>query len=327
MAKQKHVIPTETDVVNQDNKLSQASYSMPVIQRRLVFLAMAQVRNDDSTRVFTMPVAAVLKALGMRDDRYMEIEEAVDDLFKRNQVKIKAENKKGFRSFTWVNEVEYIEGNPGDDITQDTLKIELNANILPFARTLQKSFHQFQISQIAKLQGRHSLRIFELVSSHMGLAGKGGNPPGVWWFEASIKEFREYLAIGPEEYKVTALLRQRVIDGPVEEINKAHLGLQIRVEYQRQGKYLAGVKFICTLTKGGDPKPAQPATKTEDADEKLIATHQEKWTEILDEELQGDLFKDTDPPAMAEFQARARAIVRLRDWAKTAGKKGRKKPE
>lgn len=310
MGKQKHVIPTEMDVVNQQNDLSQASYSMPVIQRRLVFLAMAQVRNDDPTRVFTMPVAAVLRALGMSDDRYRDIEAEVDKLFDKNKVKVKDSTKKGYKFFTWVNEVEYIEA--GEDVSQHTLKIELNQNVLPYARTLQKSFHQFQISQIAKLQGRHALRIFELVSSNMGLAGKGGNPPGVWWFQATIQELRDYLAIAEGEYPRAGNLRSRVIDAPVEEINKAGLGLNIRVEYARQGKFLTGVKFICCATKPGDPKPTQPATESERDYREIIEKYPEKFEEFKAQYLkQLNLFDSN-----TELGAIGVAVERLQEWEK-----------
>jgi plasmid replication initiation protein len=333
MSKQKFVVPAETDIVNQANDLSRASYSMPVIQRRLIYLAMAQVRDGDSTKEFVMPVSAVLKALGMSDDRYRDIEAEADKLFyKHNAVKVKSNNKKGFRIFTWLTDFEYLVPADDDDIAQHTIRIELNRNVLPYAKTLQRNFHQFQIIQMAKLQGRHSLRIFELISSNMGLAGKGGNPPGTWFFQATIPEFREYLAIQEGEYKETALLRQRVIDAPIQEINRANLGLRVVVEYGRRGKFLVSIKFICTLENKGDPKLVnpKPATKTEADDENLIQKNQAVFNEHLElatkqTRIPGDAHPNFFDEALRALKQDPRLVKPGKDPAKGPARKVQKK--
>lgn len=265
MAKQKSVTPTEDDIVNQSNDLSRASYTMPVIQRRLIFLAMAQVRDDDSTREFSMPVAAVLRALGMSDDRYREIRTEVDKVFDHNKVSV--DTPKGWKVFTWITEAEYIA--EGEDVSRHTLVLTLNRNIVPYARTLKKSFHQFRIADIAKLQGRHALRIFELICSNMGLAGKGGNKPGEWFFDTSIADFRRHLGIHETEYPRPGNLRVRVIDAPVEEINRANLGLRVTVEYGRNGKFLTSIRFLCKLENPSEPKAVNPSPATESEKEAL----------------------------------------------------------
>jgi hypothetical protein len=274
MSKEKHVIPAEDDMVNQSNVVSQASYLMPVVARRLVFLAMAQVRNDDATRTFTMPVSAVLKSLGMSNDRGPEIADVTDKLMKEI---LHVKTARGWLKHHWVDEAEYIER--GDDVTLHTLSLTLSSRIIPFARTLQKSFHQFKIADIARLSGKYSVRIFELVSSQMGLAGKGGNHPGKWFYEVSVEELRHLFKIEKGEYKRAPELRRNAVDVPVSEINKADLGLKITMEYKYYGRPLVGFRFNCELTQKGEMKVAnpKPATKTEAEDDALRTLNPELY--------------------------------------------------
>ena len=274
MIKQKHITPSGTDIVNQSNQVSRASYIMPVVARRLIFLAMAQVRNGSDDRSFTMPVAAVLKSLGMADNRGDEIREITKKLM--SEV-LDIETDDGWVQFQWVNKARYLRLKTGH-----TLSLTLSEDILPYAKTLQRHFHQFKIADIAKLQGRYALRLFELISANQGYAGKEGNPPGVWFFQATIEELRKFLALHPTEYPRVDNLRKRVIDAPVDEINKANLGLRITVEYGRQGKYLTAIKFICTLESKGEPKSVNPKPATETEIENLSnrSKNPEKWQEF-----------------------------------------------
>ena len=289
MLPKKDVTPQETDVVNQANQISRASYSMPVMQRRIVFLAMAQVRDDEPDRAFTMRVSDVLKALGMSDNRYSEIRGAVEAVFDNNKVSV--DTPKGWKIYTWLTEAEYL--GDGDDIQAHTLSLTLNRNILPFAKTLRGSYAQFSIADIAKLQGRHTLRLFELLTANSGHSGKSGNAQGEWFYEVSIEDYRKLLKIREAEYKVTWDFRKRVIDAPVTELNEANLGLRVSAEYLRKGKFLVAVRFACKRLSKTELKPAkpQPATQTELEDEAWIACNPDLWEKhLLEAEKQQELF-------------------------------------
>lgn len=302
----KDVVPASDDVANQSNVLSRSSYSMPVVQRRLLFLAMAQVRNDDPARAFRMRVADVLKALGMSDDRYREIRSEVRKLFDNNKVEV--ETPRGWRFFTWVTDAEYEDtDDDGNPLPEHYLTITLHERILPFARTLQRHFHQFQITQIARLQGRHALRIFEILASFADLAGKGGNKPGCWYWETTVEELRHLMKIGPNEYKQTNSFRLKVVDTPIQEINEAGLGMTVKVEYKRVGKRLTGFRFECTVAAKDEPKPAKPApaTASQREDDAWVELNQKLYAQLEEREFEApsDLGLDSRPVPVRALEA------------------------
>lgn len=327
MAKEKHIVPTEDDIVNQSNEVSRASYMMPVVSRRLVFLAMAQVRDSDSSRRFVMPVASVLKALGMSDDRGPELRAICKKLM--GEV-VDVETPRGWKQYHWIEEAEYERASsPGE---QDTLALTLTTRILPFARTIQKSFHQFRIADIAKIQGKYSYRIFEIVSSFMGLAGKGGNKPGQWFYEISVAELRRVFKLLPTEYKATKELRRNVVDKPVEEINRLDLGLKIAMDYKYQGRNLVGFKFNCSLVDRSEPKLVnpKPATQTESEDEALIREHQALFNDYLEKAAKQERLPETGPgnffdEALKALKADPRVAKPTKEPPKVPAKKVQKK--
>lgn len=282
------VVPTEEDYVIQSHDISRAAYSMPVLERRLLYLAMAQVRPDDEEpSKIEMKTVDVAKALGMTDDKgevrgkdYTSIREAAAGL--RGQV-LNLDTPFGWIITGWVHTATWIK-------SRDVIQLKLSDDVMPFAWELQ-SFGILQVRDLAKLQGQYSQRLFELVMSWKGMSGKGGNKPGTWFVDAEFATLRARYKIQPQQYKATNDLRKRIIDDPVREINEANIGIRIDCDYDyfRHGRKLLGVRLKVKETKPGEPRPVTPATKAEKEELDLIALNPELWEKLLSEE-PNDLF-------------------------------------
>ncbi len=320
MAKSKQIAPTAADQVFQSHKISRAAYDLPVMARRLVYVAMAQVRpTDESLPVIEMSVGAVVRALGLSDqgNRYEEVRAAVRILM--GSV-LEIETTTGWSMRHWVDKADYVKKT-------DTLQIKISDELREDVLECQRLFSIFALADVGRLQGKYSLRLFEIVMSRKGQEGTQGNKAGHWYADLEFSNLRALFKIGPSEYALTRDFRLRVIDGPVREINEAGLGLRIECDYDkfRIGRCLIGVRLNCRSIARDEPRPVSPATKSEMDDEALIAGHQEQFDLFLKRELaQGD-FSDMRKGFSREQIASTAALKALREWHRMQSKKGKRR--
>ena len=322
--KPKEVIPTEDDYVLQSNEISRAAYSMPVFHRRLLYVAMAQVRPEDDTLPWIeMKVGDILKALGMDDHgrSYQELRAAAAAL--RGYV-FDVDTPDGWDVFGWVTRCRYVK-------TRDAIKIKLDDAIAPWVTNLKEQFSFLYLADIAKLQGRYSQRIFEMIMANKGHAGRNGNKKDSFFLDLMFEDIRVRFKIAPHEYKRTGDLRTWVIDKPVQEINKANLGLKIKVDTDthRHGRRLLGVRLWVKLVGQNEPREVnpEPATESEKEDDLWVQANPELYERLCKEcksqlELEG-----FTPRAMAGTRAMSEALIRLKvhpEAVKPKKKRGKK---
>lgn len=306
------VVPSDEDYVLQANQISRAAYTMPLMQRRLLHLVMAQVQiHDDSLGVVEMKVGDVVRALRLGDagPRYEEVRLAAKALV--SQV-LDVDTPDGWKIYPWVRLAEYIR-------SRDVVQFRLSEDLLPYIRDVQDLYQTIAISDMTALQGKHALRVFELVMANRGFAGRGGNQPGTWYVDLEFDTLRTLLKIKPNEYKLTADLRKYVVDAPVREINEAGIGLRVECDYDtlRRGRRLLGVRLKCKLLKKSDPRPVTPATKQEDEEERLKEKYPERYAELL-----AEAKKQRALPGL-KLDPELEALRRLAEEAKKKGKAAR----
>lgn len=303
----------KTDYAVQAHQISRASYSMPVMQRRLVYLVMAQTRpGDDELPGVEMTVGDIIRALDLGDsgNRYEQVEAAIDGAMSRV---LKIDTGDGWEKFNWFARCRFIK-------SRSVVKMQLHPDLKPYVLELQSAFSIVQIEDVAKLSGRHAQRLFELIMANYGMAGTGGNKPGCWFYDVEFAHLRFLLDIAPHEYKDTKNFRVRVIDGPIREINEAGLGIRVECDYERfrHGRRLLGVRLNCKALKKGDPRPVGPATKAEGEESALIHKYPDLYEKYLAEERQA-------PPMFGdpELYAQGQAVKRLVAHDKAQPRKAR----
>ena len=294
----------------QANSISQAAYIMQASLRKLIFLTMARVDPKKEKMCITLTAAEACKALGIDGGAQRQ---SLRDAFATVQSQvIQIENESGgWKQHNWFFDSEYIPES-------DELKIQIHPNLRCYVVDLQNKFAVFAISDIGKLQGKYSLRIFELAMSYSGYSGKQGNKKNEWWFQYSIEELR-HLFMLQNEYKRTGDFRTNAIDRPIKEINKADIGISIEVEYIREGRKLAGIKFNCRKTTKESLRDVNPTPVIEeDKDEILIKKHKELFENLLKEESknQDELPFSIGSESLRDLAARGRAIKRLKEKLK-----------
>lgn len=283
MEKALRVVPGNNDVSILSNQIARMSYTMPYKQRQILYLIFCHVTGDDSVREFEVKVADILQALGMPDggSQYELIRGQVAGLMGHVlDLDLDLEPEGDWLMIPWVERASYHKG-------RKTVTIRLPVEILPFARSVGQLFTQIKISDIAKINSRHAIRLFELLMSWSSKAGKDGNPPGCWFWKVDPDSYRKHLAIKPGEYKLTADLKKWTIEDPVAELNGAGIGLQVTVTYERHGKYITNFLFKVKRVSGNEKEnPEKEKGKkstgkiTGNKNEKpLREQYPEKWLE------------------------------------------------
>lgn len=163
------------------------------------------------------------------------------------------------------------------------------------------------------------------------MMGSGGNRAEAWYFERDFPdEIRLVMGVKENDYKDNHLLKQKVIDKPVKEINAAGLGLEIKPVTVKQGRRIVAIRFDCVVVpkskkiKGKDQKtsaeaPALPAPESraeQDREEKELRRLKERYPEEFAERFKAAM---DDRPAFLQNRnigavfAEERALRELRD--------------
>lgn len=303
--------------VRQVHFISRGSYGMPVQARRVLFMAMLAVQKTGEIEVAIAP-GDILHAFNLRDTgkNRQNIEKAVDVLMTQIVTTYKEDGTTWDEKMPWFTSAKNQINEKGEIVF--SFNPRLKQHILDFTGAF--TTHYFQ--EYANLGGRHSQRIFEIVMSYGGFAGKDGNKPGQWWCEFTVDQLRDMLAIRPNEYKRGNAFRQFVIDYSVAEINEAIDRIRVEAEaIKPHGKIIRGFRFTVTKRDKRQPKKANPAPATEteeserDWQDYNPVIYQVKYEEELNKNTEG-LFGG-EIGAVDRLAASGRAIQRVK---KTPGR-------
>jgi plasmid replication initiation protein len=116
------------------------------------------------------------------------------------------------------------------------------------------------LEEVGKLKGEYAIRHYENVRSHETLVGKYGNSKGKWKYEYSLIELRLIFGIESIKYQNNKDFFKRVVEGPVDELNKADFNFTAEVERIKNGRVLAGVRINCAYRDGAGPRKAAQKT-------------------------------------------------------------------
>jgi plasmid replication initiation protein len=229
--------------VLQHNAISRSINSLSATAKKLTVMSMALIPSDLSslTAAFTFP--EFCKALDMPTggETYKIFKAAVNECMQcviTIETEPNEKNKKTWRKFTWFSEAQYSEETGKATMT-------FSPQLAEVMRELKWVYSKINLQDFGRLQSRYAIRLYEIALSFAYLKGKQGNKNGAWYFQWTIKELRQILSVPTGAYAETHLFKQKVIDAPIKEINNAGLGLAVKIERVKQGRFLVALRFDC----------------------------------------------------------------------------------
>lgn len=232
--------------VLQHNAISRSINSLSPIAKKLTLMAMALIPPDLSTltAAFTFPEFCKALDMSVGGKEYNIFKAAVNECMQcviTIETEPNAKGKKNWEKFTWFSVARYNEETGKATMT-------FSSELAKVMKELKWVYSKINLQDFSKLQSRYAIRLYEIALSFAYLKGKQGNKDGAWYFQWTIEELRLILGVPADAYAETHLFKQKVIDAPIKELNSARLGLTIKIERVKQGRFLVALRFDCEQT-------------------------------------------------------------------------------
>lgn len=223
----------QKQLVTKDNSLIGASYSLGVVEQRLIFLAIIEAREQKTLieaggllRIYAQSYARQFDV--EKHTSYEAMKRAVEGLYEAGFAYSKLDEQSGkigrYKS-RWVDKIGYI-----DDL--GCVELVFASDVIPLITRLEARYTEYELKQVVGLQSEYAIRLYELIIQWRSV-GKT-NP-------ISLAELREKLGL-VDEYKRIEAFKRRVLDLAVKQINK-HTDITIEYEQHKQGRIITGFTF------------------------------------------------------------------------------------
>ena len=126
----------------------------------------------------------------------------------------------------WVSEIAYIDEAGMIDLT-------FAPAVIPLINLLEKHFTSYELEQVAGLNSKYAVRLYELV-----IAWRTTSKTPM----LSVDELRQKLGVVNGEYQKMEVLKRRVLDFSVQQINEK-TDIDVKYEQQKQGRKIIGFTF------------------------------------------------------------------------------------
>ena len=226
-------------LVTKDNSLIGASYSLGVVEQRLIFLAIIEAREQKTLieaggllRIYAQSYAKQFDV--EKHTSYEAMKRAVEGLYEAGFAYSKLDERSGktgrYKS-RWVDKIGYI-----DDL--GCVELVFASDVIPLITRLEARYTEYELKQVVGLQSEYAIRLYELIIQWRSV-GKTN--------QISLKELREKLGL-VDEYKRIEAFKRRVLDLAVKQINE-HTDITVEYEQHKNGRVITGFTFRFKMKK------------------------------------------------------------------------------
>lgn len=226
-----------SELVVKDNALINASYSLSLVEQRLILLAIVTARRDDHNMAWDVflgkPIeisaSEYVEAFGVsRQNAYMALQDACKTLFNRQFSYQERGEVKGIwhKTSRWVSDIAYLSDTA-------TVSFTFAPAVLPLITQLEQHLTSYELQQVANLNSAYAVRLYEVLIAWRST----GKTPKV-----TIEELRNRLGVLNGEYERMYDFKKNVLDYSIKQINE-HTDIKASYEQYKQGRKIAGFVF------------------------------------------------------------------------------------
>lgn len=251
--------------VFKSNSLIAASYRLTIQEQRILLACISQInpKNGDEITdqaMYTVRVSDIELLSGSSSKSlYSDVKEAVNTLFERRVTLTSWPNGEGSRKARitrWVQSIEY-------DDNEGSVKLRFSTDIAPYLTNLSEQYTKYSLSDIAKLNSVHAIRIFELMMQWKSVGE----------FTISLESLKELLSIQNEYQKINDF-KKRVIELSIQQISN-HTAYKLEAMQKKTGRKVTHFTFKFTQKNQAKTRASndKKLTKTDFKDPKFLAKH------------------------------------------------------
>ncbi|MBD5589604.1 replication initiation protein [Clostridium botulinum] len=255
-----HIESAKNNWIYQSNKLIEASYTLTVIEQKLIRLLASMIKKDDTDfKEYKFKTKDLIKILNTSDSRFYRDIDNITDLLMQRIIKIKDISNGEFEKYHWVDVAKYKKG---------VLILKINKDLKPFYLSLDW-YTKYQFKNIMQFKSTYSFRMYELLKQYEKIGYR----------IITINEIRSMLDIKKNKYPKYANLKQKVIKVSINEIN-INTDLFIDYEEVKESRKITSIKFYIK-SKVQDKARNEIVVSLEDKESDYI----KEVKSILDEEI------------------------------------------
>ena len=226
------------ELVVKDNALINASYSLNLVEQRLILLAIVMLREHTHNMeldylAFNKPIKVTadsyINTFGVsQSTAYETLKDACKTLFAR-QFSYQEPRERGRianKTTRWVSDIAYIDNSA-------TVEFTFAPAVLPLILHLEKHLTSYELEQVAHLTSGYAVRLYELLIAWRSV----GKTP-----EIKLNEFRQKMGVLDGEYQRMELFKRRVIEPAITQINE-HTDITAEYQQYKKGRSIVGFSF------------------------------------------------------------------------------------
>lgn len=221
-----------SDFVVKDNALIRSSYTLSLVEQRLVLLAVIGARESGRgvslDSLLCVSAANYSELFGVtKEAAYSALKDAVDSLFLRqfSYTDIHTTKKPMLVRSRWVSKVVYV---PDSAIVE----ICFSPDVVPMVTRLSDNFTKYALNNVASLTSAYAVRLYELLVQWVAT--------GFVLF--SLDDLREKMGLSAADYPLLHNFKTRVLDFALKQINDK-TDLKISYIQHKTGRTITGFTF------------------------------------------------------------------------------------
>ena len=226
-------------LITKDNSLIGASYSLGIVEQRLIFLAIIEAREQKTLieaggllRIYAQSYAKQFDV--KKHTSYEAMKRAVEGLYEAGFTYSKIDERSGkighYKS-RWVDKIGYI-----DDL--GCVELVFASDVIPLITRLEARYTEYELKQVVGLQSEYAIRLYELIIQWRAV-GKTN--------QISLAELRGKLGL-VDEYQRIEAFKRRVLALAISQINE-YTDINVEYEQHKQGRVITGFTFKFKIKK------------------------------------------------------------------------------
>lgn len=238
------------ELVVKDNALINASYTIDLVEQRVILLAIIAARetNTPSDKDLTIHAETYINQFGVhKNTAYEGLKNACKSLFERRfsyQIRTAKGNIEHVTS-RWVQKISYVEN-------EGLVRIRFSEDVLPLITRLEQQFTSYELEQVSNLSSAYAVRLYELLSQWRAMSKTPIFP--IW-------EFRQKIGVIDNDYMRMDHFKSKVLDFAITQIN-THTDIMVSYEQHKAGRTITGFSFTF---KNKTPPKAKEVKKLKEA--------------------------------------------------------------
>jgi len=223
------------DLVVKSNDLNEVTLYKKPLELKIFAKVICEIRANPNAEYYKIQVKDLLQSVHLSKTSYTIAKETA---FNMISVSIKKEHSKGLMLSNIFTDI---------DIHKEGIIIfYINKRVFPHLLELSHNFTTYHLENIAKLKGKNSIRMYELLKQYQNDEGQG-------WWKVSLVALREMLGLKISEYKAYKEFKRSILIKCEKEL-KQHTDVAFTFGEERVGRSVETILFRITKNKNSIKK-------------------------------------------------------------------------